>query len=142
MGYVSHNMNRPNNFFNDGRGFETSFKKTVEAYRHKEILRLEKVSPPARVMGDGNNRKVIFLPNPFLDWVGTWTERNGRALMIECKSTSEPKLTFGGGISDNQIEWLLRWHYAGVAVGVCWEFVGEGVAFIPVGQIHRVNKEG
>jgi hypothetical protein len=85
---------------------------------------------------------VIFLPNPHLDWVGAWTERYGRALMMETKSTSEPRLGLGSKLTTTQIEWLLRWHHAGAAVGVCWEFVGHGVGFIPVGQIDQTLKTG
>lgn len=133
------------NHKNDGREFEGRFGQTCEAYRQKKILRLEKVGPPCRIIFKGpGQQQIIFLDNPFLDWVGTWVERNGRCLMIETKSTSEPKLQMGKSnkLSDHQVEWLMRWHYAGAAVGLVWEYVGTGVAFIPIGQLHDIRKSG
>lgn len=135
---------RPSNHANDGRAFEELFKKTCDAYFHKRLLRLTKVEPPVRVLGFGPARKVIFLENPFSDWIGSWSERGGRMLLIETKSTSEPKLVMSedAALSLKQIEWQKRWHYAGAAVGVVWEWRGHGCAFIPIGQAWKVWQSG
>lgn len=131
---------KASNARNDGRGFEEQMSKTCAAYFHARVMRLEKCEPPARILYKPGGRDVIFLENPFLDFVGTWTERSGRAVLIEAKSTSEPRLSLGGKLTDKQIEWLERWHLAGAAVGVVWEFVGQGARFLPVGQIVETFK--
>jgi penicillin-binding protein-related factor A (putative recombinase) len=135
---------RPKNASNDGRLFETMIERTADAYFNARILRLCKVEPPVRVIGWGQNRKVIFLENPFPDWTGAWTERAGRSLMIETKSTSDPRLPMAasGNLSENQVEWLKRWHYAGAAVGIIWEWKNNGAAFIPIGQAVDIWKSG
>ncbi len=117
---------------NQGSGFEDSLARVCEVYKLKGILELEKVEPPVRVVGTGFKRKVIFMPNPFLDYVGAWRSRGGRALFLEAKSTREPKLPFGaGGLTDKQIDALERWHSAGAAVGLLWEHLGH-VRFVPL----------
>lgn len=137
-------LDLPKNHTNDGRGLESTFLATSEAYFAARVLRLTKVEPPVRVVGWGANRKIIFLENPFPDWTGAWTERGGRSLMIETKSTSEPKLQMAnkGMLSINQIEWLKRWHYAGAAVGVVWEFRNHGAVFLPIGQVWEIWQSG
>lgn len=132
------------NASNDGRTFEDAFLKTADAYFNARILRLSKVEPPVRVVGWGEKRKVIFMENPFPDWTGVWTERAGRSLMIETKSTCEPKLAMKekGSLSANQIEWLKRWHHSGSAVGVVWEWMNHGAVFIPIGQVVGIWQSG
>jgi hypothetical protein len=120
------------------------FERTCDAYRVAKVARLAKVEPPVRVIGWGESRKVIFLKNTFPDYIGSWTERNGRALCIEVKSTLEPKLpicTTSGGLKDDQIDNLVLWHYSGAAVGVVWEWVGHGFAFVPIGLADSIRKE-
>lgn len=136
------------NFGNDGRGFESMFERTCDAYRSANRLRLQKVEPPVRVIGWGENRKVIFLENPFPDYIGAWTERGGQTLCIEVKSTSGEeghnlKIVKGsGGLRDTQIDWLIRWHRSGAAVGIVWEYVGHGWAFLPVGLVDSIRQNG
>lgn len=135
------------NHGNDGRGFETMFERTCDAYRSANRLRLQKVEPPVRVIGWGEKRKVIFLENPFPDYIGAWTERGGQTLCIEVKSTSGEdgsKLQIckgSGGLRDTQLDWLIRWHRSGAAVGIVWEWVGHGWAFIPVGLAESIRRE-
>lgn len=137
-------MNLRTNWRNDGRDFEAEFKQTCDAYRRQGILRMEKVGPPARVMGGGSKeRRVIFMENPFADWMGVWTERGRTALLLETKSTAEPKLQFGSTISDTQIEWLIRWAHAGMVTGVVWRWTVERkTVFIPIGLLHQVHRSG
>lgn len=124
--------------------FEANVKRVLEHYRQRNILRMEKVGPPARIMGGGLRRNVIFMENPFMDFVGTWTERGGRMLAIEAKSTQDGKLVMAeaGNLKDKQIEWLQRWHAAGAAVGILWEWRGTGWRFIPLGNLMAVVKTG
>lgn len=132
------------NLKNDGRGLESTFESTCEAYFQSRVLRLTKVEPPVRVVGWGANRQIIFLKNPFPDWTGVWTERGGRSLMIETKSTCEAKLPMAekGMLSINQIEWLKRWHYAGAAVGIVWEYRNHGTVFVPIGTAWAIWESG
>jgi hypothetical protein len=99
-------------------------------------MRLRKVDPPTRVIGSGAFRRIIFQMNPFLDFCGAWTERDGRAVFVETKSTSEPKLTVNtsGGLTVTQVESLRHWHNAGAVAFVLWEYRGE-VALLPAAMI-------
>lgn len=110
------------NASNDGLGFEHEMTFTFEAYARAGIATAHKVSPPARIVGSFAARKVIFMANPFLDFAGVWTRRNGRALFLEAKSTGNGRLPFqrDAGIKVSQWEALQSWHAAGAAVGVIW----------------------
>lgn len=105
-------------------------------------LRLRKVDPPARIMGGGAGRRVIFLENPFLDFVGVWTECGGRAVFIECKSTAKPKLTFDsdGGITTTQLDALRNWHNAGAVAFVLWQW-GERVRMVTAALLAKCRDE-
>lgn len=120
------------------------FERTVSAYFNAKVLRMVKVEPPVRVIGWGATRQVIFLENPFPDWTGVWTERAGRSLMIETKSTCEPRLAMKekGALSANQIDWLKRWHVEGAAVGVVWEWMNHGCVFLPIGKVWQIWQSG
>lgn len=134
------------NHLNDGRGFEDLFERTCDAYLHSRTLRLSKVEPPVKVIGGGKvERRVIFLENPYLDYLGAWTERGGRSLMIEAKCTSGPdggKLPIrdDSSLKLRQVEWLKRWHCAGAAVGVVWNWTERGSVFLPIGLIDSIIK--
>lgn len=137
------------NRFNDGGAFEEMFLRTCEAYLNQSVLRLLKVEPPTKVIREpaathSRGRRVIFLENPFPDFIGTWTERAGRALMIETKSSMEPVLRIGEGcnLSLKQAIWLARWSEAGAACGVVWCYSGHGSVFLPIGQINEVISSG
>lgn len=145
MGERTNHLSVAGNLKNDGRTFEDAFQKTADAYFNARILRLCKVEPPVKVLGfNESNRRVIFLENPYPDWTGAWTERGGRSLMIETKSTCEGQLPIRqkGALSFNQIEWLKRWHHAGAAVGIVWEWMNQGAVFIPIGQAVAIQKTG
>lgn len=127
---------------NQGSGFEEQILRICEVYRQKGVLELEKVEPPVRVVGTGIRRKVIFMRNPFLDYVGVWRSRGGRAVFLEAKSTKEPKLPFGsGGLSDGQIANLIRWHESGAAAGVLWEHFGD-MRFVPIPALQAMSEAG
>lgn len=132
------------NAINDGREFENAIEKVCQEYIRQGSLRLHKVEPPCRILGWGATTKVIWLENPFADLIGTWTERAGRTVLIECKSTKEPQLPIrtDSAMRPKQIEWLKRWHYSGAAVGVLWHWLGHGVVFLPIGLIQSIYQGG
>ncbi len=123
----------------NGSTFEAAITRTLEAYRVYGVCDVEKVEPPIKTFGTPQNRKVIFLENPFLDFIGSWTEMAGKLLVIECKSTETDTLSIGGipvkagrrtvtaakGITQAQIDAGHRWHRAGAAVCYLWHYRGE-----------------
>ena len=76
---------------------------------------------------------MIFLANPFLDFMGTWTAHHGRALFIECKSHESGRLGIAssGGISATQWAALKSWRRAGAACAVLWRQKGDVRLFTP-----------
>lgn len=123
----------------EGKEFERQFEIVSTHYNYQRILKLAKCDPPSVIV----RGQIIYKANPFLDWVGSWTERGGRSLFIETKSTEHPRLP----MSDNhhltklQIDNLKFWAYAGAAVGVVWEWRGHGCVFLPIGLIKKIWDE-
>lgn len=115
------------NRHNTGIGFQGMIESTARTYQASGWMRLRKVDPPTRVVGSGAARRIIYLENPFLDFIGSWTERKGRMVVIECKSTSKEKLPFdsSGGVTVAQLDSLRHWHNAGAVAFVLWEFKGQ-----------------
>ncbi len=66
---------------------------------------------------------MIFQRNPWLDYVGVWRERGGRAVMFEAKSTAEARLPFGkdSGVTKAQLEAMHHWGEHGAVVFVLWQ---------------------
>jgi hypothetical protein len=66
--------------------------------------------------------KIIYLTNPFLDLVGAWTEKGGRACFLEVKSTVGQRLPINrsNGVTPKQLEALRDWRKAGAVTGVLW----------------------
>lgn len=136
---------------NQGTWLEAEIKKILEVYRDKGLLDMSKVDPPTRVIWvPAAKRKpgqaaqtVMQLPNPFLDYVGSWTERAGRAVFLEAKSTAEPRLPLmnDSGLKQRQIESLLRWRRAGGAVGVLWACCGA-IRFVPLVAVEAQLRGG
>jgi len=111
------------NIRNDGRGFESEIEQTNLAYERRGIASLNKVVPPMRVLGGG--KRVIFMKNPYLDFLGTWTAQHGRAIFVEVKSTSDRRLRFNstGGFNIDQWNSMKRWRRAGAACCLLWESI-------------------
>lgn len=110
-------MNTPN----PGRAFEGMLSRIWEEYERRGVMKVEKVEPPCRILGGGGPRRVIFLENPNLDYVGVWTGAGCRALQIEAKTTQSTRLALGaGGLSETQQRAMERWHGAGAVVFVLW----------------------
>lgn len=132
------------NASNDGQGFEHEMEYTFAAYSRAGIATAHKVSPPARIVGSFAARKIIFMPNPFLDFAGVWTKRNGRAIFLEAKSTGGHRLPFkrDAGIKLSQFESLCAWHAAGAAVGVIWHRTDtKKTALVTMEAIDRAHRE-
>lgn len=118
---------RPNRS-NTGKPFEHLILEALERYDVLGVMRARKVDPPV-AMKDG---KIILRRNPFLDFVGAWTERGGRALFFEAKSTTDPYLPVNaaGGISPGQCQAIREWSRAGAVVFVLWQYRRQ-VALLP-----------
>jgi penicillin-binding protein-related factor A (putative recombinase) len=129
---------------NQGTWFERDIGRIADAYREKQLLDISKVDPPTRVIWiPAAKRKpgqpaqtVLQLANPFLDYMGTWTERAGRAVFLEAKSTSEPRLPLmqDSGLKQRQIDSLSRWARGGAAVGVLWGHA-NAIRFVPLAAV-------
>lgn len=124
---------------NDGRSFQKEIEATVAAYREQGIASLEKTDPPVVVIWPFDpitktkKQRVIFKKNPWLDFMGVWTRRGGRAVFVEAKSTSSHRLPINrhGGLTDEQVTALFRWRRSGAAVCLVWHFDDRVVLFTP-----------
>lgn len=125
------NIDRTNRA-NTGKSFEAELSVLFAELERKGAARIRKVDPPTRVIGGGFRRRVILLPNPFLDYVGTIA--GGRAVFIEAKSTATGRLPFcrSGGLTEEQWQAMRGWHAAGAAVLVLWrQPAGTAVLTVP-----------
>lgn len=125
------------NRFNTGKPFEEELATILTKYGARGQLRLKKVEPPMRFAG----RRIILLPNPFLDFCGSWVERGGRAVFMEAKSTSKNTLPMGkSGLTDTQLDALRHWHNAGAVAFVLWKYDGV-VRFIAWPWIEKLKRK-
>lgn len=130
-------MKNHKNAANDGRRFQELMDKIHAAYEQRGIARIRKTDPPVRVMGSPMKARVIFQPNPWLDYAGSWTVNGGRAIIVEAKSTVEPSLRIvgegmsGSGIQHSQLLNAEAWRAAGAAVGFLWHYNGDVRIFTP-----------
>lgn len=120
---------------NPGKDFEAALRQQFAVYAVRKLARVEKCDPPSAMRCVGPGRfKPVLLPNPFLDFVGTWTARGGRMLAIEAKSTRDPRLPCpaDNGIKAQQIAAMNEWKAAGAFVAVLWEYRTEDSADIRI----------
>lgn len=123
---------------NTGKEFEKEMERTFGYYQSNRIATVRKVDPPVRliyyadkVTGEKKTR-AIFLPNPFLDFVGSWSARHGRALFVECKSSAAHRLPLRPGhLSDDQVNAMKTWRLAGAAVCILWQWAGRVALITP-----------
>lgn len=109
------------NFRNDGWRFERIVDGILTQYAARGWMRVKKVEQPIRVF----KNRVAHLENPFLDYIGAWTERGGMTICIEVKSTLKTRLPLGaGGLTARQQEEMHKWALAGAAVILLWECGG------------------
>ena len=129
---------------NNGTAFESHIKLAAEGYAAQGRATLEKADPPTAIRYKGPGKPFVQqLENPFLDFLGVWTERGGRALFIEAKSTEEHRLPIcrDNGLTSKQVAALQRWHDAGAVVGVVWHHRGEW-RLVTLSLIEMVRAEG
>jgi len=95
-----------------------------DEYLKQGRAKLEKVDPPTKVVG--RPPRIIYQRNPFLDLVGTWTEKQGRALFLEVKSTTSHRLPISrpNGLTKDQLGHLRAWSEAGATVALLWVHSG------------------
>lgn len=120
---------------NTGKTFEKVLTHVFYAYRSTGIMDVRKTDPPVKVVGTGGRRQVIFMDNPWVDFLGAWKERSGRMIALEAKSTATNHLAVGktGGVTARQWQALTDWSAAGAVCGILWE-CPAGVYFVPLGQ--------
>lgn len=127
------------NATNDGRGFQKEIEFTAGGYNSRNVASFRKVDPPVRIIWPYEAKqgrkvqRVIFQPNPWLDFVGTWTARGGRMLLIEAKSTSTHRLAFNNTNGLTSVQWtnMKSWRIAGAASALIWRWNGKVVLFTP-----------
>jgi hypothetical protein len=127
-----------------GSAFESLVTQVFDAYEAQGLARVRKVDPPTRVVYRGNRPMVIQLTNPFLDFIGPWTERQGRMIMIEAKSSDKPRLPFdttGDGISVEQLANMRSWAAHGAVTGALWQHAGS-VRYVTLQMIDCHAREG
>ena len=128
---------------NGGAQFEEILATQHEAYEAQGRARLHKVSPPCLVFGTPGRQRVVLKENPFLDFVGSWTERGGRSIHVEAKMTATPRIGINNatGIKPDQLVNLQKWEASGSAVGVLWFHAGE-CRLLTLNQIFAARDEG
>lgn len=117
---------------NPGHAFESQVADICELYERQGLARMKQVSPPTKTLHKpGGGSFTINLPSPYLDFLGTWMERAGKTIMVECKATDEPTLRVlgrdekgkdqaGAGIKASQLDNAFAWERAGAAVAFLW----------------------
>lgn len=127
---------------NTGKSFEHELELLFKGLEARRIARIRKVDPPTRIIGGGGFRRVIFLPNPFLDYAGAIC-RSGRAVFLEAKSTSSHRLPIdrSGGVTEEQVGSLRAWARADALVGVLWRFQNR-TAFAGIREIEEALSLG
>ena len=126
-----------------GEAHEAEIELICGQYRKQKRAKIHKVDPPIRIVRRGKQAIGIPQPSPFVDWLGCWTERGGRLIHIESKSTREPRLPLltKEGLKGSQYDNLIAWHRAGAIVGVLWGHAG-GMKLISLPTIaHAIESE-
>lgn len=117
-----------------GKQFEKDIVERCKRYESQRTLVLRKCDPPTRIVGPG---RIIFLPNPFLDFLGSWVERDGKSVFLEAKETNNAKLGLGAstnGVTADQLRNLRIWHQANAIAAVIWRS-SEGTFLLPIALI-------
>ena len=131
------------NYKNSGKSLEARLEKVNSTYQAKNIAMLRKADPPSKTITIRGKKVHMLLANPFPDFIGVWTEKNGKALFIEAKSTMKPLLPIfqkSGGLTAKQISYMLEWNKAGGCVGIVWEYDLKW-KFISIDQVIRTSLE-
>lgn len=110
------------------RQFEDRVEQQCRRYLRDGRAKIHKVDPPTRVIGH-NPARIIFLENPFLDFIGIASTGaliadEFRPIMFEVKRTERPYLPLKGkgrGLTQKQLKALVAWRAAGAITGILWE---------------------
>lgn len=103
-----------------GGTLERSIEAVHTYYLLTGVAKVHKVDPPVRIVG----RRVIFLENPFLDYIGTLA--GGQTIAIEAKETCEPRLELSGTkLTGKQSRSLDQWRHFGAIAFLLWWHAGE-----------------
>lgn len=123
---------------NLGTSFEQEIERSCGTYAMNRIAKIHKCDPPTKVIG----KKIIYIENPFPDFVGSWTEKNGRALVFEAKRTEKAMLAVSerSGLKFDQLNQLDNWARGGAFAALLWQHKGETRA-MTVPQIRRALRE-
>ena len=108
---------------NKGTAFERELVLVFGAYEKEGRAMIRKVDPPTRVLG----RRIVQLPSDYLDFVGSWSENDGRMIMIEAKHTEKPRLNIRApkgspGVTAKQYEDAVAWDAAGAVCLFLWRY--------------------
>lgn len=106
-----------------GQDFERKLTKAFEWFESQRLFVFRKVDPPTRVLRFGGKASVVHAKSQFLDFLGVRV-KDGRAMMIEAKSTSENRLpinTKKSGVTLKQVEAMRLWYWAGAITGILWD---------------------
>lgn len=125
----------------NGESAESLILSHCDEYRREGRANLKKVDPPTKVVNFGGKPKVIFQENPFLDLVGAWTERAGRAIFLEVKSTTKRRLPIArpNGVTVKQLEALRDWNASGAVTGVLWVRMIDGQPVLKVISFETID---
>lgn len=129
---------------NTGKPFQSELELTNAGYLDRGILYAEKVAPPTLTVGGGARRRIIYQKNPFLDYVGAFTARGGRAVVFEAKSTQDHRLPLArdGGLTVTQWQALWQWHNRGAVAFLLWQQRGQGVTLWTWAMLHAAWESG
>jgi penicillin-binding protein-related factor A (putative recombinase) len=129
---------------NRGTAFERELGLLFDAYRGANRADIQKVEAPTKVFGAGKAKRTIHLTNPFLDYVGAWTERSGRMIQLEAKHTESPRLALGGadGLTRSQWDAARAWDKAGAMVLLLWQYRDEVRVTTPHLAMHAAQING
>lgn len=136
---------------NSGTAFERQLVQIFDGYAKQRRAKIHKVDPPHKVVtrriAGRWVQQVILEENPWLDFAGSWAEAGGRMLVIEAKTTREPRLPLrvakgASGLSDEQWRNGIDWQRAGAMVLILWEHRGEIRATTPAMAAHAARELG
>jgi penicillin-binding protein-related factor A (putative recombinase) len=125
---------------NHGKRFEDRIIKAGALLEAARVLVIRKVDPPTATIRIKGRPVVIQKKSPFLDFHGAAVS-DGRAIVIEAKSTSERRLpirTKKSGVTEEQFQSLRVWYWAGCWTGILWECRPmEKVFWIPYNSLRK-----
>ena len=127
-----------------GKQFEADLQQSFDCYRLGGFALIEKVDPPIRVI----NRRAKQMPNPWLDFSGSW---GGQSIHIEAKERQPTTkraddcwLPIGrdDGLTAKQVEQLVAWGESLAVSFVLWNLIGHETRLFNWTQIKELADQG